>query len=265
MTIHDGIDRAILRLETRAPLGEADRDAIRALPFVFRTLDPSAYIVREGEPPENCALLLSGFAYRHKITGDGERQILSVHMAGEFLDLQNSFLEVADHNVQVLTRAEVAMIPIHRLTALIDDHPPVGRAMWIDTLIDSAIFREWIVNVGRRDSLSRMAHLLCEFALRLGAASLAVDRRYELPMTQEQLADATGLTPVHVNRVLMELGRLGLIERSKRSVSIADWDGLRAVGDFNTRYLHLEEGGPTPALAAEMTAGSATLQTVTTA
>jgi CRP-like cAMP-binding protein len=249
MFMHDGIDRAIRRLETRSPLGQAGREAIRALPFVFRTLDPSAYIVREGEAPENCALLLSGFAYRHKITGDGERQILSVHMAGEFLDLQNSFLDVADHNVQVLTRAEVAMIPISRLKRLIDDHPSVGRAMWIDTLIDSAIFREWMVNVGRRDSLSRMAHLLCEFALRLEAASLAMDRRYELPMTQEQLADATGLTPVHVNRVLKELGRLGLIERNKRSVAIADWERLRAVGDFSTRYLHLEEGGPTPAIA----------------
>jgi CRP-like cAMP-binding protein len=248
MIFHQGVERAIRRLETRAPLDEAGRQAIRALPFTYRTLEPAAYIVREGEPPENCALLLSGFAYRHKVTGDGERQILSVHMAGEFLDLQNSFLDVADHNVQVLTRAELAMLPIGRLRALVDDHPLVGRAMWIDTLIDSAIFREWLVNVGRRDSLSRLAHLLCEFALRLEAASLAMDRSYELPMTQEQLADATGLTPVHVNRVLKELARLGLIERNKRSVSITDWDGLRAVGDFSTRYLHLEEGGPTPAL-----------------
>ena len=245
MPYSDSIERVIRRLESRSPLEEDDREAIRALPFTFRTLDASAYMVREGEKPEICMILLTGFAYRHKVTGDGARQILSVHMPGEFLDLQNSFLEVADHNVQALTRCEVAMVPVPALRSLALDHPRVGRAMWIDTLIDAAIFREWIVNVGRRDSISRIAHLLCEFALRLEAAGLAQNRRYDMPMTQEQIADCTGLTPVHVNRVLKELGRLGLIEREKRSVSIVEWDRLQQIGDFNTRYLHLEEGGPT--------------------
>ncbi|HEY0311150.1 MAG TPA: Crp/Fnr family transcriptional regulator [Allosphingosinicella sp.] len=238
------IERAVRRLETRAPLTAEGHAAVLALPFTYRTLEPAAYLVREGEPPSHCALLLTGFAYRHKVTGDGARQILSVHMPGEFLDLQNSFLGVADHNVQALTRIEVAAIPIPALRALVTEHPDVGRAMWIDTLIDAAIFREWMVNVGRRDSLSRVAHLLCEFALRLEEGGLTGQYRYELPMTQEQLADATGLTPVHINRVLKELSRLGVIDRNKRAVAIADWDGLRTIGDFSTRYLHYEEGGP---------------------
>lgn len=241
---HDGIERAIRRLDSRAPVSEAGRDAIRDLPFAFRTLEPATYLVREGEPPTHCGLLLSGFAYRHKVTGDGARQILSVHMAGEFLDLQNSLLEVADHNVQALTRIEVANIPVAALQRLTTEHPDVARAMWIETLIDAAIFREWVVNVGRRDSLSRVAHLLCELALRLDEAGLASRERYELPMTQEQLADATGLTPVHVNRVLKELGRLALIDRKKRAVTIADWEGLRDVGDFSPRYLHLHDAPP---------------------
>ncbi|HLL30178.1 MAG TPA: Crp/Fnr family transcriptional regulator [Allosphingosinicella sp.] len=245
MAVTEGIERVLRRLETRGPLSPEDRAAVRALPFQPRTLEPAAYLVREGEPPEMCAVLLTGFAYRHKVTGDGERQIMSVHMRGEFLDLQNSFLEVADHNVQALTRCEVAMVPVSALRKLAHDHPQVGRAMWIDTLIDAAIFREWIVNVGRRDSISRIAHLLCEFALRLQAAGLAQDHRYEMPMTQEQIADCTGLTPVHVNRVLKELGRMGLIDREKRSVSIVQWTRLQQIGDFNTRYLHLEAGGPT--------------------
>jgi CRP-like cAMP-binding protein len=245
MSAPDGIERVLKRLETRGALTDDERAAVRDLPFVARTLEPAAYIVREGEPPEMCALLLRGFAFRHKVTGDGQRQIMSVHMPGEFLDLQNSFLEVADHNVQTLTRCEVAAVPVPALRKLADSHPRVGRAMWIETLIDSAIFREWIVNVGRRDSISRIAHLLCEFALRLEAAGLARDHRYEMPMTQEQIADCTGLTPVHVNRVLKELGRLGLIDRAKRSVSIVAWDRLQQIGDFNTRYLHLEDGGPT--------------------
>lgn len=250
MALSDSIERVVKRLETRGPLGDGDRQAIRALPFTYKTLEPAAYIVREGEPPAVCALLLNGFAYRHKVTGDGRRQIISVHMPGEFLDLQNSFLEVADHNVQTLTRCEIAAAPVPDLRELATNHPMVSRAMWIDTLIDAAIFREWVVNVGRRASISRIAHLLCEFALRLEAAGLARDRRYDMPMTQEQIADCTGLTPVHVNRVLKELGRLGLIDRKKRAVSIVDWPQLQQIGDFNTRYLHLAEDGPTTLASA---------------
>ncbi|HEU0098970.1 MAG TPA: Crp/Fnr family transcriptional regulator [Allosphingosinicella sp.] len=233
------------RLETRVRLDDQDRAAIHALPVQQRTMEPAAYMVREGEQVEHCILLLSGFAYRHKITGDGQRQIIAVHMPGEFLDLQNSLLGIADHNVQALTRCDIATVPVAALRRLAVDRPRVGQAMWIDTLVDAAIFREWIVNVGRRDSISRLSHLLCEIALRLEEAGLAVDRRYELPMTQEQLADCTGLTPVHVNRVLKELGRMGLIARDKRSVEILEWDRLQHIGDFNTRYLHFEAGGPT--------------------
>lgn len=245
MTSPQGIERVLSRLETHGPLSPEDRAAVCALPLNYRTMEPASYLVREGEPPEMCALLLTGFACRHKVTGEGERQIMSVHMPGEFLDLQNSFLEVADHNVQMLTRCYIAALPVATLRRLVLEHPAVGRAMWIETLIDAAIFREWIVNVGRRDSISRISHLLCELALRLEAAGLARDNRYEIPMTQEQIADCTGLTPVHVNRVLKELGRMGLIEREKRSVSILHWDRLQEIGDFNTRYLHLEVGGPT--------------------
>lgn len=245
MSVPQGIERVLRRLESRGPLGLEDRAAVRALPLTYRTLEPASYLVREGEPPEMCALLLAGFAYRHKVTGEGQRQIMSVHMPGEFLDLQNSLLKVADHNVQTLTRCDIALVPVAELRALAGDHPAVGRAMWIETLIDAAIFREWIVNVGRRDSISRISHLLCELAFRLEAAGLSHDRRYEIPMTQEQIADCAGLTPVHVNRVLKELGRMGLIEREKRSVLILQWERLQEIGDFNTRYLHLEAGGPT--------------------
>ena len=245
MTSPQGIERVLRRLESRVPLSLEDRAAVQALPLHHRSLQPASYLVREGETPETCALLLSGFAYRHKVTSAGERQIMSVHMPGEFLDLQNSFLEVADHNVQMLTQCEVATVPVAALRKLALDHPLVGRAMWIETLIDAAVFREWIVNVGRRDSISRISHLLCEFAIRLEAAGLARNHRYDMPMTQEQIADCTGLTPVHVNRVLKELGRMGLIERDKRAVAIVQWDRLKDIGDFNTRYLHFEAGGPT--------------------
>ena len=244
MNIHPIVERVAQGLRARAALTEDDVLAVCTLPFTFRTLDASASLVREGETPEQCALLLSGFAYRHKVTSDGRRQILSVHMPGEFVDMQNSFLGIADHNVQALTRIEVATVAVSTLRRLCETHPLVGRALWIETLIDAAVFREWIVNVGRRDATTRLAHLLCEFALRLEGAGLASDGRYELPMTQEQLADATGLTSVHVNRVLKELQTKGLIRRNKRAVEIIDWDALAATGDFSVRYLHFEAGGP---------------------
>jgi CRP-like cAMP-binding protein len=135
------------------------------------------------------------------------------------VDLQNSLLGYADHSVQMLTEGEVATIPRDAVRQLARDRPAVGEAMWIDTLVDGSIFREWIANVGRRDARTRIAHLLCEFSLRLKVAGLGEQTDYELPMTQEQLADATGLTSVHVNRILKGLGADKLIDRrSARSI-----------------------------------------------
>jgi CRP-like cAMP-binding protein len=228
----------VRKIERRAPLDEADRQALLALPTTIRTLSAGAQLVRDGDPPEFCCVMLAGYAFRHKITGSGARQIISLHIPGEFLDLQNCLLDAADHNVQTLTEARIAFIPSKAVRELAFTYPAIGRALWIDTLIDASIFREWVVNVGRRDSRARVAHILCEFSLRLEAAGLARDHRYELPMTQEQLADAVGLTSVHVNRVLKQLGEEGLISRNKRSIVIEDWQRLRDVGDFNERYLH---------------------------
>jgi CRP-like cAMP-binding protein len=228
----------VQRLERRSPLPQADREALLGLPHNVKRLPASAHVVRDGDAPDFCTLLLSGFAYRYKLTGEGGRQIISLHCAGEFLDLQNSFLGLADHSVQMLTEGELALMPIGLLQELALTRPAIGRALWIDTLIDASIFREWVVNVGRRDSRARVAHLLCEFSLRLEAAGLASNHQYELPMTQEQLADAVGLTSVHVNRVLKQLGEEGLIERDRRSIVIVDWKRMREAGDFNERYLH---------------------------
>jgi len=228
----------VRRLARLAPLADEDREALLALPFTVRICPPGAYLVRDGDRPQHCCLLITGFAYRHKITGDGARQIISIHMASEFVDLQNVFLDVSDHSVQTLTESQVAFIPRDAVSDLALARPAVGRALWLQTLIDASIFREWVVNVGRRDSRTRVAHLLCEFSLRLETAGLASNHRYELPMTQEQLADAVGLTSVHVNRVLKKLGAEGLISRDKRSITITDWARMRDAGDFSERYLH---------------------------
>ncbi|MEG3174829.1 Crp/Fnr family transcriptional regulator [Sphingomonas sp. RB3P16] len=232
----------IARLETRATLSDEDRQAIRALPYVQREVEPSSYLVREGAHQTRCAFILSGFCYRQKLTSEGSRQIISIEIPGDFVDLQQLFLEESDHNVQALTRASIAEIDSAALRTLALTRPAVGTALWMETLIGASIFREWIVNVGRRDAHCRVGHLLCEFAMRLDTANDTSGRRYDLPMTQEQLGDAVGLTPVHVNRVLRSLTQRGLISRDRRQVAILDWDALRDVSDFNPRYLHLAKG-----------------------
>ena len=227
-------------LELHSELGEDDRRAVLSLPYVLRTLEPSTYTVREGDPPRDCAVLVSGFAYRQKISGDGLRQIVALHMPGDALDFQNLFLDISDHSVQTLTRAELAFVPRTALQGLARSNAAVGHAILVTILIESSIFREWVLNVGRRDARTRLAHLLCEFAIRLEAHELVSDYGYELPMTQEQLADALGLTPVHVNRTLRTLEAEGLITRNRRHIAFPNWERMRDMADFNQRYLHLE-------------------------
>jgi CRP-like cAMP-binding protein len=234
------------KLQLWMQLDKDDERAVLSLPHQLKKLAPAQYIVRDREKPTHSCLLLSGFAYRHKLTGDGARQIMSIQMKGDVVDLQNSLLRQSDHNVQALTRIEVALIPIEAVQNLAFTRPSVGRAMWYETLVDASIFREWTLNVGRRDATQRTAHLLCEFALRLELAGLGQQCDYQLPMTQEQLADALGLTPVHVNRTLKALEKAGLIERSQRWVKIGNWEKLAAVGDFDSTYLHFEQERPIP-------------------
>jgi CRP-like cAMP-binding protein len=212
------------------------------LPHKIRRLDAQSYAIREGDRPDRCAVLLEGYAIRHKLTGEGARQILAICIPGEALDFQNMFLEESDHNVQMLTRAVMAEVPRAALQELVLSHAEIGRAVMITILVESSIFREWAVNIGQRDSRSRIAHLLCEFAYRINAHGLSPDGLYELPMTQEQLADATALTAVHINRTLKALEKDGLIERpNPRSIRVGDWRKLAEVGDFDTNYLHLRE------------------------
>jgi CRP-like cAMP-binding protein len=234
------LELLVRNLEIRAPLSREDREAVLALPFDLRTLEPSTYTIREADPPEHCAVLVSAFAYRQKLSGDGSRQIVGLQIPGDALDLQNLFLDVSDHSVQVLTRGEVAFIRRSDLQKLARSRPAIGHAILVKILVEASIFREWVLNVGRRDSRARVAHLLCELAVRLDTEKLTEDYGYELPMTQEQLADAVGLTPVHVNRTLKALEAEGIVVRTKRHVSFPDWQRLRSVGDFNERYLHLE-------------------------
>jgi CRP-like cAMP-binding protein len=229
------------KLRLWAALDRAEEQAVLALPHTVEDVMANKYLVREGDRPTHSCLLIQGFAFRHKVLVDGSRSISAVHMTGDLVDLQNSLLGVADHSVQTLTQAKVAFIPRQAIVQLARDFPAVGLAMWYDTLVDGSVFREWIANIARRDAGSRIAHLLCEFALRLEALGLGDRLSYELPMTQDQIADATGMTPVHVNRTLMDLEARELITRTRRFVAIADWKRLEQAGGFNDTYLHLRD------------------------
>jgi CRP-like cAMP-binding protein len=245
MSHHSVLQKMIGKLRSRADLNESDCAAILALPYILRAYEAPAYILREGEPPKrHCSFVVSGLAFRQKLTADGARQIVSIHMTGDFLDLQHLFLNRADHSVQALTRIECAEIEREALQEVVLRHPAIGRAMWVDALVDASIFREWVLNVGRRDARARVAHLLCEVALRMEAAGIAEHHRYELPMTQEQLGDAVGLTPVHVNRTLKVLTEEGLIHRDKRYIRFENWEKIRAAADFSALYLHLDQTLP---------------------
>jgi CRP-like cAMP-binding protein len=216
------------------------KQALLSLPYDLKTFPKHAYLVREGERAKSAKLIVSGLAYRHKVTAEGARQIISLHMSGDFVDLEGSLLNVADHNLQALEECTVAEVPRAAVVELIDQNGALAHAMWVDTLIDASVYREWVVNVGRRGSRAAMCHLLCEFGRRLEFAGLADGSGYELPMTQEQLADCLGITPVHVNRVIRELDKEGVIVRHARFVEIPDRSKLIKIAGFNDLYLHLD-------------------------
>jgi CRP-like cAMP-binding protein len=227
----------IRKLE-RHGLGKEDGIALSSLPMKVSDVKASSYLMKEGDQPTHCCILISGYVNRHKLSQNGSRQIISIHMAGDIIDLQQLLLKRADHNVQCLTAARVGTVAVEDIRKLTSASASIADALWRDSLVDASIFREWVLNVGRRDAAARIAHLLCEFGVRSEAAGLSTGGSFELPMTQEQLADATGMTTVHVNRTLKKLASLGLIERKMRSITVNDWQRLKQMADFRETYLH---------------------------
>ena len=226
------------KLKRLAPLSDEDERALLSLPHRVAEARARDFLVREGQVPQDCCLLVKGVAARSKLTADGCRQIVSFHIAGDVLDLQHLFLDRADHDVQTITAAEVVWIPMADLRSLQAERPAIATALWRDALIDASIFREWVLNVGRRDAKTRIAHMLSEYLIRSAAAGLGAPDTMSLPFTQEEIGDATGLTPVHVNRMLRELEEQGLMSRAGRAVRVVDWPGFRQVATFDPAYLH---------------------------
>lgn len=200
-------------------------------------------LVREGERPEATQLLLHGWACRYKTLSSGNRQIVGFLLPGDTCDLHVTLLHVMDHSICLLTDAHVVAVPTDELELLMERHAKIAAALHCSTLVDEATLREWLANLGRRDAYARVGHLICELWFRLKAVGQVDERHaFEFPLTQEQVGDATGLTPVHVNRMLRRLREDRLIAIERRRLTVRDPRRLSAASGFDPTYLHQDQG-----------------------
>jgi CRP-like cAMP-binding protein len=227
------------RLSRHTRLSAAAVSALRDVAQTQRVTDAGQIVAREAERPGECLLVAAGFAMRHKIVSGGRRQILSIDMAGDFIGLDLLFVDVADSNVQALSNCTLVALQKDALRALLDEHPVLARALGVELVHEAAISRAWLASLGARDPRTRVSHLLCEIGYRLERAGIGSRHKYELPITQEQLADTVGLSLIHVTRTLKALEAEGLIARARRSIKVHDIARLCSAGDFNARYLEL--------------------------
>lgn len=231
----------IRRLGSAACLSKTEQHALRKLPVATRTFDPQKDIVYGGDTSLHSCVVLDGWTCCYQLLDEGKRQILSIHVPGDMPDLQGLHLPQPDFGMAAITRAVVAFVPHTTLRHLSDGSPTIAAALWRETLVTAAIHRAWITSLGRRDARQRFAHLICELYLRLEAAGLARDHTMWMPLRQPDLADALGLTAVHVNRTMKALRLEGLIDLRSRQLVIQDWAGLRALAAFNPQYLRLPD------------------------
>lgn len=229
------------KLESIGTVTDEERDALANLPGTLKSYAANEDIVREGDRPSVVGLLLEGFLCRYEVVPSGKRQIMSFHIPGDIPDLQSLFIDVMDHSLATLGPAKVALIPHEVMSGIIDNNPRLAHLLWRDTLIDAAVFRKWIAGIGRRSAYARIAHVFCEFATRMKAVGLAEGGSCELPFTQAILADALGLSTVHVNRTIQELRLKKLIRLTSGRLTVYDWDGLQQAGEFDPTYLQLKD------------------------
>jgi CRP-like cAMP-binding protein len=230
----------IRKLESIFTLTDDERQALETLPLQIVALKENQDIVRMGDRPSRSCLLLSGFTCTYKVTGDGKRQIHNFNIPGDIPDLQSLHLQVLDNSLGTITPCSVGFIPHEALDELCERHYRIAKALWRETLIEGAIFREWMTSIGQREAYPRIAHLLCEMLVRLRAVGLVTGYSCEWPITQSEIGDALGVTTVHVNRVLQAMRADGLIELKGERLNIPDWEKLKEAGDFDPTYLHLE-------------------------
>lgn len=231
------LQRFLDRLTSRSVLTEEEQRAVLNLPGHAEHVQSNRDFVRLGERVDHACLVASGIVGRFGENSEGKRQITAMHIPGDMADLHSLVQPFPTSALQALSISTIVRVPHAALRAVISRYPALGEALWRDCMVDASILSQWVVNVGRRQARQRIAHILCEMATRLHVAPAKGEIFFAFAVTQEQLADATGLTSVHVNRTLQAMRHDGLADVKSRAVRIADWDALVAAGDFDATYL----------------------------
>ena len=210
---------------------------LNELVHISHVLPPATDIIRQGDEPHSVHLVLQGVACRYKILPSGGRPIVALMIPGDFCDLRVAILTRMDHDIGTLTECRIVDIPRSQIEDLLNNYPRIARALWWATLVDEAILREWLVNMGQRRADRMIGHLICELLLRCNA--VGINQPFSLPLTQEQLGDALGLSAVHTQRVLTTLRDQGLLALKDRAIIVPDFARLSEFSGFNSDYLHL--------------------------
>ena len=232
----------IRKLEQLHKLSHDDIAAIAATVTRVEEYRPNEDIIAQGDTPTEVHLIVDGYAARYKLVPSGSRQIMAFLIPGDLCDIQLTVLQHMDHSISALSPCTVAHLDMRAVARLIEDNKAVARAFWWSVLVDEAIVREWMVNIGRRSAERRLAHILCELLQRMRAVGLTNGDSFVLPLTQQHLADATGLSAVHLNRMMQALRATGLITTDGKKVAIHDIRGLIKEAEFEADYLHQERG-----------------------
>jgi CRP-like cAMP-binding protein len=227
------------RLEEYIPLTDSDRRELARLSAEpTRTIRPRHDLIREGDAPDFVYLVVGGWGCHYRTLADGRRQIVDFAIPGDFCDLNLFILDRMDHSIGAITRFKVAEVRRDVLHNVVTNCPNITTALWWVELVSKSIHREWIVNVAQRSAQERISHLFCEMFLRLESVGLTNGFSCDFPLTQQDIADATGLTPVHVNRTIQELRRRDLVILERQRLAIPDMARLQGVAFFNAEYLH---------------------------
>lgn len=231
----------LMTLEARDGMSAAERDIVDEIIRSLRSVPARTDIVAEGDAPKHSCLMLSGLSARYNMIGDGKRQISAIHIPGDFVDLHSLLIKPMDHSVGALTDCTIAQVPHEVLRDLSASQPHLTRMLWLLTVVDAAIFRQWLVAAARLQAESRIARFFCEMHVRLSVVGLARDLEFDLPITQTDLGDAMGLSQVHVNKSLQKMRREGLVSWAGMRVRLLDWPRLQAMSEFDPTYLNLEK------------------------
>lgn len=225
-------------------LAQADIDALDLATARPRRVPPKHDLIREGDRPGPLFVMLEGWAYRYKVLPNGARQVLAYLMPGDACDLHIGLLDEMDHSIQTLTRALVATVGREQMEGIFEAHPAVAKAMYIAQLVDEGTMRAWITSMGRRSSIERVAHLICELYIRARSIGLRTEPTFDLPLSQALLADSLGMTPVHLNRVLKELRLQEAMTLRRGCLSITNVGKLIRIAGFDDNYLHRRMRAP---------------------